>query len=114
MSDDDRFKYDIDDVPQESSKSYREIIADPDVPFRRYALLGAYLTVQNVIMALALAFIIGLSPPLIAELYITMSMNLLAIPVVVLSDVFTFPLWVWYIIVLQWSGNLLVYKRYGE
>lgn len=75
-------------------------------PYKDYFLYGLHLTMGHLVSATALSYILAGGPAQIPELYLAQSLNFLILPVVFFTGIFTFPLWVWYVIILSWIGSI--------
>lgn len=84
-------------------------MSDLDVTIK----VGAYLSVTNAIGAALLALILGYGLPGFAKILLIINMNVFSLPILLTGE-FVFPLWAWYVIILDWVGNLAVLIRHTD
>lgn len=64
--------------------------------------------ISSAITSSLITLAIGEGTQMFARLMIMINMSLLAIPLALFVDIFTFPLWIWYIIILSWIAHILI------
>jgi hypothetical protein len=77
--------------------------------WQRRRILTVTLMAGHIVTAIAIGYIVGGGAAQSAEVYLFNALNVFAIPLVFVNGLGDFPLWVWYIILFSWSGELYLY-----
>lgn len=74
--------------------------------------MGLYLSLSSILTAVAITVALNGSLQTFGLLWVLQSTTVLGAPLA-LTDPFTFPLWVWYVTVLNWMGQITVTLEYA-
>lgn len=76
-----------------------------------HTVAGLGVTISNGVLAILMATVTSEPASYTAELWLGMSLHIFAIPLAFLTGLFSFPLWVWFVIALQWAGSTTLWLR---
>lgn len=73
--------------------------------------VGLYLLFQNIVVA---AFISSASAESVGDVFVAITFNLLAAPLILWGPFDSFPLWVAYLVAITWVINAWVWSRWSN
>lgn len=78
---------------------------------KQYVMVSLALSLGSLTTAIALSLSLGNGWVEFGQVWLLTMMNIFALPLL-LTDLFTFPIWVWYVILLYWISKIVATERY--